>query len=777
MPREFPVGTIRHWESGDVIKAHNPTPPYSGGWITLKTSSKFDGIGRECDMHARDVLNYKEPINGELCLDHEIDTFGEREGGQFFSKDNFKQYEGFYGAGRYSFRNEFSRLFMKNDMALQEAIHQAYVSTNEDHGGDKDHDVLSAEDKKQIRDVVKSQFKSTPTVITEEKALQLLAIVKRTQKQVEEGLDFKDPALQKVYDDFKKVADSLPETYELMSKKRVQKFEAVDSIETHFADNWGVRESCKNYIQKRFDEYVKKYADRISKDSLEEQIAQFGVSMDMPPDEFYSKIYVKAANQSYDYLEKYAGKEITLLNYGTPMRVKVFWGEQDYKKVLLFERPGDKKHMDLINWLNGQSYKLSPEYDEMNNGFKDLIYLRFIKKYGKTVEGDWALEHLPAIHNLENLINELPAGHFKTNEWLSMITNQDYNGGDRGGYAWYSAAENRINLSAKCVERSTIWGVLKNPTEFKSTLLHEIGHAVDKKIGGNQFYNYKKFVVDCGWTYASPELRAGMSATGEAKSIPRSGSNASTRLISNYASKSPSEAFAEYYSFYNLNKQAFDKFFETHDRKFLQSASKTIAQSVSSEQTIDHMLPNRVGMATLEHYNLYKTLRDQLSDRGKTHTITLNSPWHTSLSAEEKRKLKTHVIKLRKDYSINSMPPVIVVKNGADRHCIDGGTRLEVAKMNKQLVPSIEISKEQYYGLKEHGLKDEEIANCIYTQHANEFVPKQIAPAVEIRGLIYDDALIPLDVILENHDGLKTMQGICASKELEKALADMFGSN
>ena len=569
MGKEFPVGTIRDWAQGSVIKAHDPFPPFSSGWIPLKTSVRFNSIGRECDGYASDILSHKLPINGEKFLDHEIDEFGEKiDQKAFFSADNFKQYRGFHNAGYYSFRNEFSKLFMQNDMNLDEAICEAMVEANKDSGGDKDNDKLSREEKKRIREEVRREFKEQERFLTEERALMLLEIVKRTKGQVEEGLDFKDPEKGKVYEEFKKRADNLIDPYELIKEKRRKKFEAVDLIENTFADNWGVRESCKDYITKKFEEYVRKYSTEISRDSLAEQIEQFGVTVDMESDEFYPKIYAKAKEQTYDFLNDFVGKEITITNVNgkNSKRVKVLKGAIPSASgvVLYYEGPYGSK-IGLIDRLKDGYIKLSPEYAELGGNFKDLIYLRFIKRYNKAVEGDWALEHLPAIQNLENIILDLPKGHFLTNEELVQITNKNYTGGDSGGYAWYSSNERRINLSADCIERSTTWGVLSNPTEFKSVILHEIGHAVSQKLGRNKYYNYKKFVVEAGWTYQSKELRAGMTATGDKKSIPRSGSNASVSLITEYASKAPEEAFAEYYSFYNLNRQHFDKFFETGD--------------------------------------------------------------------------------------------------------------------------------------------------------------------------------------------------------------------
>jgi hypothetical protein len=245
-------------------------------------------------------------------------------------------------------------------------------------------------------------------------------------------------------------------------------------------------------------------------------------------------------------------------------------------------------------------------------------------------------------------------------------------------------------------------------------------------------------------------------------------------LITDYARKSPSECFAEYYSFYNLNKKTLDAYFKTNDRKYLSEHSSIVAKSVSSEQPISQMLSHRVNTMEPDVWERYKENYQQITERGREHEIVLNSPWEVKLSREEKSKLSKKTLKFRKDLSIHSMPPIIAVRDGMDRVVIDGGIRIEVAKMNKQLVPTIEISKEEYFNLRARGLSDIDIADCIYTKHENNYVPKQIAPATMRTGLVYRDHLIPIDVILDNHNGLKKMADICSSEELQKAVESVF---
>ena len=86
MAKKMPIGTIRHWESGDFIKAHEGSI-FSGGWIPLATSPELEEVGRSCDRMAVELLRQKLPINGEKFLDHEIKEF---KGGLYSPGDLFR---------------------------------------------------------------------------------------------------------------------------------------------------------------------------------------------------------------------------------------------------------------------------------------------------------------------------------------------------------------------------------------------------------------------------------------------------------------------------------------------------------------------------------------------------------------------------------------------------------------------------------------------------------------------------------------------------------------
>ena len=714
MPKEYPIGTIREWQKGTVIKAHPPMDPFSSGWILLKTSPELEQIGRNCDSVVGGIKGYDLPINGEKFLDHEIDEFTDENGEKIFTADSFKQYWGFYGAGRYAFRNEFSRLFMQNDMRLKEEINSSLVMANEAKGGDRKTVVLTDEEKKEIRDRIKAEFRESDNRFTAEKANQLYEIVKRVKAQLEEGVDFKDPERKAAYEAFIAAADTLPAEYDKIKVKRELKNRMMEIIEEKFSDNWGVRESCKDYMNKRFQEYVRKYADQISNDALDEQIERFGVTIDMEPDEFYQRIYDK----------------------------------------------------------------VDGELDKDDGSFKDLMYLRFMKRYNKAVEGDWALEHLPALHNLENAILELPEGHFLTNDMVNLITNKDYKGGSHGGYAWYDWTDRRINFSANCIDRGTVFGVLANPNEFRATLFHEIGHAVSKKLGRENFYDYRKFVVECGWTYQSPELRAGVKATGDDRDIPRTGSNGNIKLITPYAHKSPEEAFAEYYSFYNLQKENIDKFLDTGNENFLRK--NTVSQIDSAEGVLVGAsgVYNRVldlnEPSSLEVYEKYQRTVSGLSKMYPATKMELISPWQTSLSQSEVQKFEPATLRKRKDWDIANMPPTVSYAKDGKNVIIDGATRVEAARMNKRAVPTITLSHELYQTLKDKGWSDTKIADCAYTQHRSDKTPYQKKSEVKVHGMTYRHIFVPFDVLKENTDVFRAMRKVYNSQELQKAIRELF---
>jgi len=196
-----------------------------------------------------------------------------------------------------------------------------------------------------------------------------------------------------------------------------------------------------------------------------------------------------------------------------------------------------------------------------------------------------------------------------------------------------------------------------------------------------------------------------------------------------------------------------------------------MAKSVPSDRTVEDM----AGRMEINQgqWEQYRSIKERISEKGKPQTITLNSPWQIIPSSSVKQGMDPQKIRRRKNDWMD-IPPSIVIRDGENRIAINGGTGIEVARMNRKMVPCIEISKELYHRLREEGFEDKAIISSIYHDHTLDLVPQQVSPEKTITGLIYRDEIIPMDVILENYDALKTMKNICESKELQKALEEIF---
>ena len=344
MAKECPIGTMHEWSTGWMIKAHEPMQPYSSGWIPLTENAELNMIGQDCDNAARQILTHKEPIDGERFLDHEINEYRDEHGDQPYRPGDFKQYFGFYDAGRYSFRSEFSKRFMRNKSKLSEEINSELASLNEDAGGDRYHDLLTEEVKKEVRARLRRDFKEDPNAFSIKDAEALHDIVMNTAVKLEEGENIKDPEKKFIYDTNKKIIEELPDEYDKIMVKQAIKDNCIAYIKEAFSDNWGICDSFEHRANDKFSEYVRKWKEQIKLDSVEEFKDAFGVTLDMGSDEFYEKIRQKYHEMS------------------------------------------------------------ESEKDKYNEIFKHLVYIRFATKYNKIVDGDWKLEHVPALENVRIVI-------------------------------------------------------------------------------------------------------------------------------------------------------------------------------------------------------------------------------------------------------------------------------------------------------------------------------------------------------------------------------------
>ena len=869
MGREMmPIGTIRHWANGDVIKG-SPNSLMHSGWIPLQTSEVLEEIGRDCDRKANSMIHKKTPISGELFLDREINEFEKDDQGNHpFNPNDFKQYKGFYGAGSYSFRNEFSKRYMADKIKLHDDIHSAWLTANAVAGGynigDNKKDVLSSEEKKSIRRRIERDFKYNEKLFTADDARNLQGIVSRTYAQLMAGVTFPDDSKEKeVYDNAIKVADSFPIKYERIGVKRALKEKTLAEVNDTFKDNWGVRESVKRLLEDKYGEYVRKFKKQISDDEAKDQEATFGVKLDDEPEVFYKALFkkVKADKEKLSEIDlnKYVGQEFDLSGYDS----------KNSKVILKYQKPNESgiaywtgkfedyegkqimlngKLVEFVKDANGKlyliqvggiedSYQISinednrgliirsinhqfhnktggfyvePESDKTHRSeeeyklgldqhyitgenkhdeitkrimsqiqskeqtypFQELIYLRFETLYNKQLAGDWNIDMLPVIYNIEKFMNSLPAGHFKTNQDVTVVSHKDF--GSAQGYAFYSEDAREISFSKDAANAFQIWGDLKGEQEFNSTCSHEIGHAVSRKFRISSNLDYKKFVVACGWSYQMLKL-SGEHATGNDKDIYRNGTYSMSSLLTDYAHKAPEEAFAEYYSIYANNREAIDKWLDNDNPEFLKKKSQLVVKQKKKED--EHTLSFFYNMFHLDTDSKVDSAINNLNIDLNDHVkMELINPWHVKYNKEEEIHLNDsanvkHGIVLARHLELS---PIIVVKNKLNQYsCIKNGNINEGCKFTKKFSPAIIISEELYHSLQQK-FDERAIFNYISNHLKDEKVPVQDSQPIFKTGLEYRNDILDVKDIVINKERLMMMRGIFNSKQLQKALSELF---
>lgn len=720
MAKKMPVGTIRSWQSGEVIKAHDNSI-FGNGWYPLSTSAHLDTIGRECDSAANAMRHKKLPINGEKFLDHEIEEFEKPPGAEEgkYRPDDFKKYFGFGGAGYYSFRNEFSRRYMKPKLDAWEQINDALQEANYEKarelGNSADQATrqifLTSAEIREIKDQIRQSIKHDDSYFTVAEANELKGIVMRTKAQLDKGVDFEGKDKQ-VYDKAMEVANSMPEKYEKVMVKKAQMKEAVGAVNEQFDDNWGVRESFKTYIEDKYHEYFQKYKQQIFIDEGKRQRDEFGVDIDEDLKTFYPKIGERIQNMSTK--------------------------EQEEKLPFL-----------------------------------ELMEMRFEAKYGLQVKGNWNKDLLVGLQKIEQAIEYLPDGHFKTNGELKMISQEDFNGGNHGGYAWYNSGEKRINFSKEAASATGVWGRLHEGNEFEATLYHEIGHSVSFKLGRANSLKYKYFVKECGWSYSQEEAQTerGFIATGSDRDVPRAGSRQNVPLLTKYSHKSPEEAFAEYYSIYSLNKDAIDKFLKTDDIKHLEKKDYwQYPQHYGEEPKTVYELSQHLSIDNEVRQNIDRQLSIGKIEPSEHVKVQAINPWHAKIHKQDEGNYSTESIRRRKNWGPENMPPVIAIAHNNKYEIIDGVNRREQAKMNKFSLPAITVSREMYEKLTEKGFSHSNIVSYVTDFMGDSHVPLgEGGKPKQVFGIDYDGEILPATKMKQSKAIFQRMKDIFESDELQKA--------
>lgn len=703
MARAMPVGTTRVWQQGVYIKAHDGTE-FSSGWIPLRIDKEIEDIGRKLDELGKGIIREKLPINGERYLDHEIKQFTYE--GVEINPEDFKKYEGFEGAAKYSFFNELSRMAMEDKIALKTQIEDELVNASRV----KD---LSPEDIAEIKERVKANFQSVSNVDVLGLAKHLLPIVERIHTQLKQGVNFEGED-KVVYDSALNVAKTLEDKYKPIREVKQLVKETKEKINKRFKDNWAVQASFEEFIDDRYDDYKRRYRKEIFEDATKEQASTFGVSVETPLDEFYKALYSKL--------------------------------------------------------------KSNPSLD-----FYELCELRFDVLYNKRLKGEFdSPDFLPVLHAIEGIAESLPSGHFTSNHQLRSFVKLDDN---RKGYAFYSTGSNEISLSLDLLEEAKELDLNKRKVTFADftsknflhVLRHEIGHAVTQKIGRLTNLQYRTFMKSVGWSMAQHDIRQKYIATGDNSDYRRGGSNQDRPLITEYAHKSPEEAFAEYYSFYGTYKKEIDSWLDTGKEDQLKQSSSLIVAQVLSDftntTTIGALRNFETPVSEVETVNS-SFLKMRFSN--KAITTELISPWDCTDMPYIAGYVKT-------EKEPNTPITALVIKNSDSSYTPFSereSSSIMAAKIRKEPIQVAAISQECYVKLSSQGYTKDQIKAFLHASTGTTDVAPNYkqTKAKRVTGLEYANQTVPFETILRNKEPFLMMRQIYYSDELKKALQTILFS-
>lgn len=705
MAKKAPVGTVRYWASGPVIKAHDNSS-LKEAWISLPKNLSALRLGREIDGLVNSVSGLKIPISGEKYIDREIKNFKADEDGEApYHPNDVKQYSGFFGNLGYSFSSEFSRRMMAPRLALERELYERLEDFNEERKGEEGNYnyKLTAAEIKEVKKKTKEEFTYDGLEFDVDEARELKEVMRSVHDNIKKGVDFEGQE-KTAYDAAKNLADRLPLDYQKLKTKKEAYKQSIEIIEKFFPDNWGITESFKDYAKDKYSEYLKKYADEIKEDNIEDQKEIFGTTIDAPTDEFYTK---------------------------------------------------------LRSTLNRDS--------ELE--FFDLLELRYASKLSLDLDGEWESGTLEALQIFEEIADELPPGYVSSNDKFKRLKSTEYTGRGHGTYAFYDPSDRAITLSDKLLQKSSEWNATTNTGELRSTIVHEIAHSASVKLGGQNDLSYKKFTVECGWSFQQEDIDR--HATGDDQRVPRQGRNQSIPLITDYANVSPEEAFAEYFSFYHNNKKAINEYLDTGSDKGLKSDSVMSVRFDPDPKTVGQLMPKEKAIAPEKRGQMSLDLNRYVSEKNSSITVTGEDPHYTKVSSTERVNLDKNKVRNRKDRSYKSMPPVVcIAKEDGSKVVVDGVNRHLQAKLNKHLLPSINIPHEMFTVLLDKGHSKEDIVRYAYDDAAHQKVPalKEMTKAKRLHGVQYGDVFVPFSSINKSAKILKAMRVVYESDKLQKAL-------
>lgn len=785
-PRKCPTGTVRHWANEQtVIKAHDNSI-YDAGWMNLPTMPSYlvEQL-RELDQLGKEIGKVKDPVDGILWLDKEINDF-EPSSGSSYTPADFKQYSGWYGIEGYSFTSEFSKRYSADKIQLNSQINDAILEANEAKGRreGKNYDVLllTKEEIKVIRDRIRYDFKYTGKVFDSNDIGELKTILKKVNKYLQQGENFEDEEQKRIYLKNREKRNHFADEYSRLKIKRQEKDEMLEEIDNTFQDNWGIRESFRKQMEKTYQDYISKYIDQIKIDEVKDFEEKIQCPINAPIEKFYDAVNSAEGIYTHVNVEDYIGKKIpssySKYDEVTLVRVDILKYPPGRKRPIIRDEDGDETSYSYSSTAYEDLKKKLQSRESTDLGL--IFQLRFNELYKKDLEGDWDIESIDSLHILEKIIHYLPKGHCLTNHHFRKLQ-KDNNYSDSTSYAHYMSGEDAIFLSSKALSETDMFsGGLHDGNEFVAVLIHEIGHAVSDKFSRAYKTKYRDFSRACGWgwDYLDKKDPNSYSATGDAKDIKKTGVNSNIDLISDYASKSPEEAFAEYYSFYAQYKDNINKFLDHNDTSGLGEHKEHLTNPKFGETiSVGDIMKTRLdGQVRL---NIDKELFSQYRDIAKNIKLDFVSPWevkHTSIHEEtmDKKQLRNY-IDFVKEKDIK--PLVCITKNNGQRQLIGDEAEgyLNIAnKIANKPTPVCSISEEIYNNLKNKGYSNEDIISYSFDSIKDSKYPLTKDTEWEtktVSGLRFGrDGVVPKEKLIKNKEIFQKMRTIFYSEELKKAL-------
>lgn len=798
--KKAPVGTQRYWEStGQTwIKTHDNTyfDERASPWMVVPTISQtFTTLFHALDEKGRKIISYKEPIDGDLWLSKEFEDF-ETKSGKRFSTADFKQYAAFdKRAAKYSFTSELTKRLMSQKIKLNADIAENLIDLNDrvktqklragENVGDKKI-VLTDEEVKASREATRADFKEDDSQkLTLEDVHEIDKVLQKVLSYLEQGETFEGDQ-KTAYEKAKEILTNIQRgPYYPLSSIRDSIREAYRLINGNFADNWGIRESFRLKMDNAFTDYVSKYRTQIERDELEAFKTQLGVDLYEETNVFYNA--VKKSNFfSPVSIGDFEGKEIPDPSdkYSDVTLVKYNY---HHEKATFRDQVGNETERYV------QPERLQAAIRQRLFNLPDIdvpLKLRLSGMFTKDLSGTFDIHDLTLLETFEKIAEYLPEGHVSSNDSFRKLRKQtDLGGKSDNSYAHYAPVSREIYLSSDVLKHSEIGLVdLHSGQEVASTLIHEIGHAVSAKLGGRNSKEYRKFVVECGWSWEQFQYGDKVNnyqATGGDADIKRYGSRSDRKLITDYAHKSPEEAFAEYYSFYSQHRKRIDSFLEDENLKHV-----SVASSLKFDDSKKYFREHQNSIDSGTSQSMRAHLIDKKRDVSDHIRVAVIDPYYDNLeTTKQSNVLPAHIAYNKRDGVANKKEPQPVFSvfdyNTGVRDIVADSPDAGIHYSNKylrRLSPTFSMSKECFNLLTEKGYNYHEIRAFALQQVGEQKIPNVFSSskekgALRVEGLKYRGQVVSNDVIRGSKVIFQQMKHIWESDELKKALSELFLDN